>query len=76
MTAMFGAVQMVPPDMRIEPPGSAPFSMTTGRAPSPAALAPAQRPAIPAPQTRTSIGSFGMSTDVIKSRPDPILRFE
>ncbi len=57
MTSMLGAVQIVPPDIRIDPPGSAPFSMTTGRAPSSAAVAPAHRPAIPPPHTSTSIGS-------------------
>ena len=51
MIAMVGAVQMVPPDMSIEPPGSAPFSMTSGRAPASTALAAAHRPAIPPPQT-------------------------
>ncbi len=57
MTAMVGAVQIVPPDMSIDPPGSAPFSMTSGRAPASTALAAAHRPAIPPPQTRTSTGS-------------------
>ena len=67
MTAMLGAVQIVPPDIRIDPPGSAPFSMTTGRAPSSAAVAPAQRPAMPPPHTSTSIGSASDALSVTVS---------
>ena len=68
MTAMLGAVQIVPPDIRIEPPGAAPFSMTSGRAPASTALAAAHSPAIPPPQTSTSTGSPGCGHDVIDRR--------
>ena len=45
---MLGAVQIVPPDIRIEPPGAAPFSMTSGRAPASMALTRRAQPGHPA----------------------------
>ena len=61
MTAIVGAVQIVPPDINMEPPGATPFSITTGRAPAPTALAAAHSPAMPAPHTRTSTSSSNIT---------------
>src|SRR5688572_15825254 len=61
MTAIDGAVHTVPPDIRIEPPGAGPFSMTNTRAPAALADTAAQRPAMPAPHTTTSARAWIIS---------------
>ena len=51
---MDGAVQIVPPDHRMDPPGAGAMSTTRVRAPASSAVTAAHNPAIPAPQTITS----------------------